>query len=161
MLRLFKLVMDLDSTLIWNDEKKELAEYSFFNLKDGKRIYMRPGFIEFLIYIQKTFDEIYVYTAAGESYANDIVNNLFPKNFVKKIWHYTSCTIYDDNVHKMLESELDDSYTLMIDDRVEVVHLNTHVKDENFFQITPFYGGRWENFDKSILYIRDWKMRKM
>jgi TFIIF-interacting CTD phosphatase-like protein len=173
---IFRIVFDLDETLVYcapgtNIEQTQASKVDMFRLKDGTTMMLRPGYYALANFINAHFDEIYVFTAATEDYAKDVIDVIFKGlNFVK-MWTQKDCVICGDNVYKILHdkkspggSTIDSVYTIMVDDRPEVstqnIYTRNDAKHDNHIIVPRFTGSP---HDVSLLDVveklRLWKSR--
>jgi TFIIF-interacting CTD phosphatase-like protein len=147
-----QIVFDLDETLIHYPGSLDVQMaikrgLEVFILGDGTPIILRPGFYSFLSFVRAYFDRIYVFTAASELYAREVVDVIFAGKRPQEIWTQTSCRFVADGVIKPLRGkiapdgqDLDNPYTIMIDDRPEVTGDNVCVRGGNHFVVSRFLG---------------------
>ncbi|MCZ8214983.1 MAG: HAD family hydrolase [Cyclobacteriaceae bacterium] len=84
------LILDLDETLVYaTEEKLEIVEDFKY---ENYFVYKRPGLDQFLKEINKHF-KIGIWSSAGDTYVNEIANNIKPDeiNF-EIVWARSKCT---------------------------------------------------------------------
>ena len=95
------LILDLDETLIYSVESplEKLPDFSFGQFCTYKRPYLK----EFLQFCFNNF-EVAVWTAATESYAVEIVKNIFEKNQIPTFfWSRVRCSFsYDEELRESI-----------------------------------------------------------
>ena len=166
----FSLVMDLDETFIstrntYTREEARDRGVDGFMIDTNLFVAVRPGFYDFMKEMYKLFDDFYVFTAAAESYAMDIVNKIFSDTSIVKCWTRDSCTLKDGEIYKIISGMttpdgkcLDNERTMMIDDRPSVTHMNVHTREQNHIVIRPFDGNPHDRaLVTTIENIRTWK----
>ena len=84
------LILDLDETLIHASESSLATPHDF---EVGPYfVYKRPGLAQFLETVNKHF-ELAVWTSSTKSYAEPIVENIFPPNVsLSFVWSRERCT---------------------------------------------------------------------
>jgi len=83
------IVLDLDENLIHatSSPKDENWDFEVFQYK----VYKRPGLEKFINKLSHEFD-IAVWSSASDDYVQEIVNNIFPKNYeLKFVWGRSKC----------------------------------------------------------------------
>jgi hypothetical protein len=156
-------VLDLDETFICCrgtplDVRMAMEEgLDIFFLGDGTPIIVRPGYYRFLNFMRKYFDNFYVFTAASDTYAQEVAEVIFAGRPPTNIWWRTSCRFVADGVIKPLQGklspdgkDLDNPDTIMIDDRPEVTSDNLFVRGENHFVVNKFLGSKTDTELKDL-----------
>ena len=170
------VVLDLDETIVHchqNARPEDVGNMPCFEWM-GMTVVLRPHFKEFISFLFDHFDHIYVFTAAQKAYAEHVMEMLAAKRFVKGVWTRDDCKIESAGqpgqeecfVYKPLQgkmtpcgSPLDSPYTIMIDDRDEVTHMNlyAHCSRGSHYKIAPFMG---DPKDRGLLdcmqYVTSW-----
>lgn len=145
------LILDLDETLIHSeyvpDSQSHLVDFDFKMDYDKGSSYLtkkRPFLDEFIKYAFENFD-VAVWTAAGEQYANLVLENInVDKSKLKFLYTKENCTIKIDYVHsqyygvknlnKIKKKGFDLDQVLIVDDV-----LNTAINNfGNLIPIKPF-----------------------
>ena len=148
------LILDLDETLIHSTEKElELPG----DLKiDEYNVYKRPNIDEFVANCATWFD-LAVWTAASSSYANEIIELIFPKSVeLKFIFTGDRCTrrydydlmeaYYIKPLKKVKRRGFSLEKVLIIDDTPETFERNYG----NGIQVKRYYG---ENEDEELILL--------
>jgi len=147
--RLLRVVLDLDETILHfpQNQTPPKTGLDIFRLGNGSIIFLRPGFYEFLQFLGAYFDEIYVFTAATKTYADDVIAVLFNGVTLNGVWTRDDCELTGSAVFKSLRAKrspggdaIDGPRTLMIDDRADVTEKNVYVRGENHIVVRPFEG---------------------
>ena len=156
-----RLVLDLDETLIYCTQSTDMNRYQDFDkfkLGDGTVILLRPHYYAFIGYVVNRFDEIYVYTAATEKYAKDVIDVIFNGVNIHTIWTSVDCIYTADNVYKSLQGKfnkhgehIDSPNTFIIDDRSDISDLNIYACGTNHLVINGFNGNSGDNELLSII----------
>lgn len=170
------VVLDLDETIVHCQDARpeDLGAQPCFPWQGGT-VVLRPHFTEFITFLLDNFDHICVFTAAQETYARYVVEQVLGgTRFVKSVWFRDHCEIKSSweggvescLVYKPLQgkttpcgSPMDSPYTMMVDDRDEVTQMNlyAHSSRGSHYKIAPFYG---DPKDRALLecidYIRNW-----
>lgn len=182
----FSVILDIDETILHcphsnadHDPIRAAAcGLKTLSVGTGQLVILRPGLFDFLIFLRKHFDDIYIYTAGTSDYANAVVEGLTAAlpdfKLITNIFSRESCEIRDDYIRKKLPPHLDNQNTLVIDDRHDVTFSNLvaridagcqiHIKR---FEISPDAYGSMESMcnDKVladlILEIEIWKKKRM
>lgn len=158
------LILDLDECLFHSVHKSQASEMSYDFYKDSfdvlngmYRTMFRPHLQEFLEFAFENFD-VAVWTAAGEDYANDIVDKMgIDKSKLMFFYTERNCTpkydygdgwgmghlVYKKNIGKLRKKGYDMNQVLMVDDKPE--HIDSY---GNVIKIKPFYG---DSNDKELL----------
>jgi len=157
------LVFDLDNTLMSSEKISRYNQFNnklinkydfktnFINTKDEDQYYVwiRPHAKLFLGVISK-FTNVYVFTAAKEKYANNIVDELFTKKPIN-IYHYDNYKLLHKKDLKIIAIDLNKTY--LIDDKI-----SNKVDNQNFYHI-PQYHYHNKN-DNEILKLFIWILKK-
>ena len=150
------LILDLDECLFHSVYKTKASEMSYdfykgsFDVLDGMyRTMFRPSLHVFLKYAFSNFN-VAIWTAAGEDYANDIVDKMgIDKSKLMFFYTERNCTpkydygegwgmghlVYKKNIGKLRKKGYDMNQVLMVDDKPE--HIDSY---GNVIKIKPFYG---------------------
>lgn len=170
-LRIFRIVLDLDETLIHCRQQisDEEAKLDKFKLGDGSIILIRPYFYDFLGFIADRFDEIYIYTAATDVYAREVTNVIFRGVPLTQIWTRGDCSCTETSVHKTLRNKVskygahvDNVHTVIIDDRGEVSADNMYAYGQNHIVIPRFEGSTEDTCLQDVMrMLTDWKKTKL
>ncbi len=147
------LILDLDETLVYADEKP-LARAADFQVGPF-HVYRRPFLGEFVAVIANWFD-LAVWSSASGSYVHGVVENVFgAPNALRFVWACDRCTrrfdaelqehYYAKNLSKLRKLGFELERILMVDDSPEKLsqHYGNHIR------VAPFTG------DESDTELRD------
>lgn len=148
----FNLVFDIDHTIIHSKNEESIENinkniiktpnYSFV-LNNTKYLIWRRPFAKFILRQLSMYNNIYIYTAATQEYAEIILSNLFNNIKFKKNL-YRNSSLYGKNLDKL---NLDNSMTILFDD-----NKSNHVNKKNmFFHVYPYFF--FNAFDVEMLNI--------
>lgn len=88
------LVLDLDETLVYASGQP-LPRCADFRVGEN-HVYLRPHLSRFVDFALTTF-QVSVWTAAGDQYAKEMVERIFPKNApLRFVWSSAQCTLSRD-----------------------------------------------------------------
>ena len=136
------LILDLDETLIFATETHLSIPTDF---KAGPyHVYRRPHLEKFLSFVCGHF-EIAVWTSSSQAYAENVVANIFPKDFpLSFVWDRRRCTsvfdpvtwghVYVKDLRKVKRRGYRLESVIMVDDTPEklVRHYGNHLRLEAF-----------------------------
>jgi TFIIF-interacting CTD phosphatase-like protein len=138
------IVFDLDNTLFSSEMIRKFNQHNNTNISkcdyitklpdktdDEQYMVWKRPFVDFSLFVLSYFTNIYIYTAATEEYANDILKGCFPNFNPKFIYHRKHWIV--SNKTKDLEIIKMDN-TILIDDK-----LYNNVNKQKFYHIPPFY----------------------
>ena len=150
------LILDLDECLFHSVHKTKVSEMSYdfykgsFDVLDGMyRTMFRPSLHIFLKYAFSNFN-VAIWTAAGEDYANDIVDKMgIDKSKLMFFYTERNCTpkyeydgsgkgshiSYYKNISKLKKKGYDMNQVLMVDDKPQYID-----SYGNVIRIKPFLG---------------------
>ena len=153
------LVLDLDESLIHSVTEKPIGikKSSYFSFEIyGTTYYVikRPGIKELFCYIFKTFDTVSIWTAATKEYAERVIENIFTKAQVKKLYlkKFRTHLVKGDKVlDTIFESNksFNKSNTLLIDDKPYVTGKNYG----NTIVIPEFLGDSEDDYIYKLIII--------
>jgi Dullard-like phosphatase family protein len=137
------LVFDLDETLVWCTAIKPSFD-DCFPIKIQRRrmfVQMRPGLLEFLREIKRTYD-VFFFTASQPDYANQIIDQIAPSVPPSHRFFRNSCQSASGYLVKDLRIlNLPLSQTILIDDTAG----SALAAPRNFIRISAWSGDRADN----------------
>lgn len=141
------LVFDIDSTIIYTKKKKMVENVNNNFMKQPNYIFesdyqdniywtWRRPFSKFVLTYLSKFNNMYIFTASSQNYADPILNNLFENiNFKQKLYKDDVENNIDDKEGKNLDKfKFDNNNSILIDDN-KSNHIN---KNNNFYHIYPY-----------------------
>jgi TFIIF-interacting CTD phosphatase-like protein len=156
-----KLVLDIDNTLLvctlGDQINKMVRTPDYVTVLDGQiaGFYFRPFLRTFLRCCAKWFDLI-VWTAGVESYAETVVNIVFPQDIPRPpVYHREHCTIVEDITTtgpsfvkdlRKLQGFREDKFLLLDDNRSSF-----HLTPNNGVELPPFMGRDDDDLFLSLL----------
>lgn len=128
------LVFDLDNTLIHSKPKVDLADINMsifkkFNFDEGEYFVWHRPFAKSVVIFLSKFCNLHLFTSADQSYADPVIDNMFPVGTFQKRLYYESCEHEGKNVEK-----LNVENPLLIDDK----KYNWYNENQAFYHIPPF-----------------------
>jgi len=87
------LVLDLDETLVHATELR--LEYTEHFRVGSYFVYQRPNLADFITTVAKDFN-VAVWTSSGETYADKVIERIFPSGLLQFIWSSKRCTTVRD-----------------------------------------------------------------
>lgn len=115
-----KLFLDLDNTLIYSTFNKIGTLKNFFKINTNHLVYKRPYLDRFFESIEKYCD-VFIYTAARQEYADEIINSIDKKKIIKKRYYRQDC---DEHFRKDVGKLVDSNSDIIIIDDNPLNHLS-------------------------------------
>lgn len=134
----YDIVFDLDLTLIKSIKIKKIKKENYtltrepdFNYSDKYFVWSRPYSHIILKYLS-SFNNLYIYTAAGQDYCDKIVSALFKNiEFKKKYYRQHLDSQHGKNLDVIFGNDYNNSTKLLVDDKIR----NYTNKNNNFYKI--------------------------
>jgi TFIIF-interacting CTD phosphatase-like protein len=137
------LVLDLDETLIYADEKLDRTpEFTV----GPYQVVRRPGVDRFLEFVLDRFREVAIWTASTRSYAEPVLDQIVDRRRLAFVWGRERCvqkvdwelreTTHLKDIAKLRKAGYDDRQILFVDDSPEKLARSYG----NLIEIRPFQG---------------------
>ncbi|OHS93870.1 NLI interacting factor-like phosphatase family protein [Tritrichomonas foetus] len=134
------LILDLDETLIHSTTDTPKNGIEYFKL-DLLYVYVRPNIVKFLSRVYKMFD-VFIFTASEKSYADPIIDRIFPSIDVQHRIYRDSCKFIDGNICKDLHFfQRNLRKIILIDDKINTFTFFP----ENTISIKPWIDDKNDN----------------
>lgn len=129
------LAVDLDETLIHSSDTRPKSYVQCFKLSDDFYFNVRPNAVKFLKKASKIFD-LFIFTASEKTYADPIIDLIYPAIDEKHRLYRDSCKIIDGNICKDLRFfERNLRKVILVDDKVDTFTFFPN----NTISINPWY----------------------
>jgi 2-hydroxy-3-keto-5-methylthiopentenyl-1-phosphate phosphatase len=116
------IILDLDGTLVHSTEKCDIPctyKNGHILLRNNSRLHLRPYYKDFLSWCNEQTYEIIIYSAAYETYVNDVVALLFKDLDFKPVAIFDSSSLrgptYNKTVSDIITND-ENSVIVIIDD---------------------------------------------
>lgn len=165
-----RIVFDLDETIVHYPDQQALpvTTVDTFRLQDGAVMLVRSDLYRFLRFVVAHFDEIYVFTAASELYAREVIDVVFKGVPITKVWTKKDCFMTQEKIYKVLSNKyspdgecIDTRHTIILDDRYDVSAQNVYARNvpgvqDNHIVVPQFTGAA----DDGVLIAVEQRLQK-
>jgi TFIIF-interacting CTD phosphatase-like protein len=140
------IVFDLDNTLISSIKVKNYNQHNNMNIRpcdyttnipnrcddEQYNVWKRPYSSVALYFLSKVAN-VYIYTAATEDYAKDIITNIYPNFKPKNIYHRDHWIAYNKSKDLSIINNKNDDI-ILVDDK-----LFNNIKSQRFYHIPQYH----------------------